>query len=48
MFAYLENARRLGRDYKELTKHHEGVIQVIMIRLMLRRLANNQRQRTLN
>lgn len=43
-FAWLENARRLCRDYEELPTHHEGFIYVAMIRLMLRRLHGNHRQ----
>ncbi len=42
-FAWLENARRLCRDYEELPENHEGVIYIVMIRLMLRRLTKNQR-----
>lgn len=44
-FAWLENARRLCRDYEELPENHEGVIYVVMIRLMLRKLTHNQRKR---
>jgi putative transposase len=44
-FAWLENARRLCRDYEELPAHHEGFVYVAMIRLMLRRLHGNNRQR---
>ena len=47
-FAWLENARRLCRDYEELPEHHEGFIYVAMIRLMLRRLHRNQRKHGLN
>jgi transposase len=35
---WLDNARRLCRDYEELPEHHEGFIYVTMIRLMLRQL----------
>lgn len=42
-FAWLENARRLCRDYERLPENHEGFIYVAMIRLMLRSLTNNQR-----
>lgn len=45
-FAWLENARRLCRDYEELPEHHEGFVYVAMIRLMLRRLHRNQRKRS--
>lgn len=44
-FAWLDNARVLCRDYDELPEHHEGMIYVVMIRLMLRRLGNNRRTR---
>ena len=44
-FAWLENARRLCRDYEELPEHHESFVYVAMIRLMLRRLCRNQRKR---
>jgi transposase len=44
-FAWLENARRLCRDYEELPEHHEGFIYVTMIRLSLRKLTHNQRTR---
>jgi len=44
-FAWLENARRLCRDYEELPETHEGVIYIAMIRLNLRRLTQNQRRR---
>ena len=42
-FAWLENARRLCRDYEQLPENHEGVVYLVMIRLMLRRLTKNQR-----
>ena len=44
-FAWLENARRLCRDYEELPEHHESFIYVVMIRLMLRQLTHNRRTR---
>lgn len=44
-FAWLENARRLCRDYEELPEHHESFIYLTMTRLMLRRLTDNQRSR---
>lgn len=44
-FAWLENARILCRDYEVLPENHEGMICVVIIRLMLRRLANNRRKR---
>lgn len=44
-FGWLENARRLCRDYEALPEHHEGIIYITMIRLMLRRLTNNRRTR---
>jgi putative transposase len=45
-FAWIENARRLCRDYQELPEHHEGFIYVAMIRLMLSQLHGNQRKRS--
>lgn len=45
-FAWLDNARVLCRDYEVLPENHEGMICVVMIRLMLRRLSNNRRTRT--
>ena len=47
-FAWLENARRLCRDYEELPENHEAVVYIVMIRLMLRRLTGNRRKRKLN
>lgn len=44
-FAWLENARRLCRDYEELPEHHESFVHLAMIRLMLRKLTHNQRTR---
>lgn len=44
-FAWLDNARILCRDYETLAENHEGMIYVVMIRLMLRRLCNNRRTR---
>ncbi|MEP0879370.1 hypothetical protein NDA00_26640 [Funiculus sociatus GB2-M2] len=44
-FAWLDNARALCRDYEELPENHEGMVYVVMIRLMLRRLGNNRRTR---
>ena len=45
-FAWLENARRLCRDYEELPEHHEGFIYMAMIRLLLQKLSGNQRTRS--
>jgi putative transposase len=42
-FSWLEKARRLCRDYEELPENHEGVVYIVMIRLMLRRLTDNRR-----
>ncbi len=42
-WTWLENARILTRDYERLPENHEGMIYVVMIRLMLRRLAQNRR-----
>ena len=44
-FSWLEKARRLCRDYEVLPENHEGVVDIVMIRLMLRRLTDNRRQR---
>lgn len=44
-FAWLDNARILCRDYEGLPENHEGMIYIVMIRLMLRRLGNNRRTR---
>lgn len=41
-FSWLENARALCRDYEGLPENHEGMIYVVMIRLMLRRLGKNR------
>jgi len=41
-WTWLENARVLCRDYERLSENHEGMIYVVMIRLMLRRLTNNR------
>lgn len=40
---WLENARILARDYERLPENHEGMIYVVMIRLMLQRLTKNRR-----
>lgn len=45
-WTWLENARILNRDYERLPENHEGMIYVVMIRLMLRRLTKNQRNWT--
>lgn len=42
-WTWLENARILARDYERLPENHEGMIYVVMIRLMLRRLTKNRR-----
>ena len=44
-FSWLEKSRRLVRDYEELPENHEGVVYIVMIRLMLRHLTDNQRGR---
>ena len=42
-WAWLDNARILTRDYERLPENHEGMVYVVMVRLMLRRLTKNQR-----
>lgn len=42
-WTWLENARILARDYERLPENHEGMIYVVMIRLMLRRLTQSRR-----
>lgn len=42
--SWLDKARRLARDYEVLPENHEGVVYIVMIRLMLRRLTDNQRR----
>ncbi len=42
-WTWLENARILNRDYERLPENHEGMIYIVMIRLMLRRLTYNRR-----
>ena len=44
-WAWLENNRGLVQDYERLPENHEGMVYGAMIRLMLRRLANNRRRR---
>jgi putative transposase len=41
-WTWLDNARALTRDYERLPENHEGMIYVVMIRFMLRRLAKNR------
>ena len=41
--SWLDNARILTRDYERLPENHEGMVYIVMIRFMLRRLTNNQR-----
>ena len=41
--SWLDKARRLARDYEVLPENHEGIVYIVMIRLMLRRLTDNQR-----
>jgi transposase len=42
-FAWLDKARRLCRDYEHLPENQAGVVYIVMIRLMLRRLTDNER-----
>ncbi|WP_443081702.1 transposase [Synechococcus sp. Nb3U1] len=44
-WTWLENAPALTRDYETLPENHEGIIYVVMIRSMRRRLTNNHRTR---
>lgn len=41
--SWLDKARRLCRDYEILPENHEGVVYIVMIRIMLRRLTDNRR-----
>ncbi len=41
-WAWLDNARSLTRDYERLPENHVGMVYVVMIRLMLRRLDKNR------
>lgn len=43
-WAWLENCRGLTRDYERLPEHHESMVYLAMIRLMLRRLTDNRRR----
>ena len=40
-WACLDNARILARDYERLPENHVGMVYIVMIRLMLRRLTKN-------
>ena len=44
-FSWRSKSRRLCRDYEFLPENHEGVVYIVMIRLMLRRFTDNRRQR---
>jgi putative transposase len=45
-FAWLGHARRLSKDYEELVENSETMIQIAMIRMMLKRLSGlNHRQK---
>ena len=46
-FSWLEKARRLCRDYEVWPENHEGVVYIVMSRLMLRRLTDNRKKRIL-
>jgi transposase len=40
-WAWLDSARSLTRDYERPPENHAGMVYVVMIRLMLRRLTKN-------
>lgn len=42
-WAWLDNARSLTRDYERLPENHAGMVYIVMIRLMLRRLEKNRK-----
>jgi transposase len=42
-WTWLENTRILNRNYERLPENHQGMIYMVMIRLMLRRLTKNRR-----
>ncbi|MEM1367093.1 MAG: hypothetical protein AAGG02_03575 [Cyanobacteria bacterium P01_H01_bin.15] len=42
--AWLGKARGLCRDYEVLPENHEGIVYVVMIHLILRRLTDNRRR----
>lgn len=47
-FAWLGHSRRLSKDYEELVENSEAMVQIAMIRLMLKRLcrpATRQKRR---
>ncbi|MBT9311074.1 transposase [Leptothoe kymatousa TAU-MAC 1615] len=46
-FCWSDKARHLCRDYNMLPENHEGIVHVVMIRLMLRRLTDKRRRWTL-
>ncbi|MDR1349911.1 MAG: IS5/IS1182 family transposase, partial [Zoogloeaceae bacterium] len=39
-FAWLALSRRLDRDYEVIPQHSEAMIQLAMIRLLLKQLSN--------
>jgi len=41
-WAWFDNTRSLTRDYEHLPENHAGMVYVVMIRLMLRRLGKNR------
>ena len=43
-WAWLDNARSLTRDYERLPENHAGMVYIVMIRLMLRRLEKNRKR----
>ena len=40
-WAWLDNARISPRDYERLPENHVGMVYIVMIRLVLRRLTKN-------
>lgn len=43
-WSWLDNSRSLTRDYERLPENHAGMVYIVMIRLMLRRLEKNRKK----